>query len=344
MIRIAISSLRDLTIKKSLPGVTTLATRSLHVGKPSCQKGEKRIITVIPGDGIGPELIDSVATLLNHVNAPIEFEEVPISDIAGSRLRGSDSLNKAVDSVQKNKIGLQGFVETAVHGIERPVGMRLINKLELFANVVNVKSIPGIKTRYGNIDFTIIREQTEDAFSGLEHETVPGVVENLKIITRKQSLKIAQFAFNYAQKNKLSKVTAVHKANIMCMVINPYQFKVLVVPNLYGSILSNLGAGLIGGAGFVPGYSIGREYVLYEQGARHSFGQGAGKDVANPTGFIISAVAMLRHMNLHTYADAIYNGLMKVIKNKKIKTIDMGGHASTTEFVQAMTEQIMPIV
>ncbi|EDV20819.1 uncharacterized protein TRIADDRAFT_31316 [Trichoplax adhaerens] len=255
--------------------------------------------------------------------------------------------------------------------------MRLINKLELFANVVNVKSIPGIKTRYGNIDFTIIREQTEDAFSGLEHETVPGVVENLKIITRKQSLKIAQFAFNYAQKNKLSKVTAVHKANIMklsdglflqccrevaelypaieftemivdnaCMqmVINPYQFKVLVVPNLYGSILSNLGAGLIGGAGFVPGYSIGREYVLYEQGARHSFGHGAGKDVANPTGFIISAVAMLRHMNLHTYADAIYNGLMKVIKNKKIKTIDMGGHASTTEFVQAMTEQIMPIV
>ncbi|KAF6284403.1 isocitrate dehydrogenase (NAD(+)) 3 non-catalytic subunit beta [Rhinolophus ferrumequinum] len=229
--------------------------------------------------------------------------------------------------------------------------MRLRRKLDLFANVVHVKSLPGYMTRHNNLDLVIIREQTEGEYSSLEHESARGVIECLKIVTRTKSQRIAKFAFDYATKKGRDKVTAVHKANIMklgdglflqcceevaelypkikfetmiidncCMqlVQNPYQFDVLVMPNLYGNIIDNLAAGLVGGAGVVPGESYSAEYAVFEMGARHPFAQAVGRNIANPTAMLLSASNMLRHLNLEYHSNMIADAVKKVIKVGKV--------------------------
>ncbi|KAG2466372.1 IDH3B dehydrogenase, partial [Polypterus senegalus] len=289
-------------------------------------------VTMIPGDGVGPELMTSVKEVFKAGDVPVEFEEFHLSEV--QNMASEEKLEEVLGSMKKNRVALKVMKR----------------KLDLFANVVHVNSLPGYKTRHNNLDLVIIREQTEGEYSSLEHESVTGVIECLKIITREKSRRIAKFAFDYATKKSRSKVTAVHKANIMklgdglflqscqevaqlypkikyetmiidncCMqlVQNPYQFDVLVMPNLYGNIIDNLAAGLVGGAGVVPGESYSAEYAVFETGARHPFAQAVGRNIANPTAMLLSSANMLRHLNLEYHSSLISEAVKRVIKTGK---------------------------
>jgi len=330
-----------------------------------------RKVTLLPGDGVGPELCQHVKDVVKHTGAPIEFEEFWFSECNPIN---SASVEQVTASFNTNKVGLKGIIAVPSSSSHSDSSnMRLRKSIDLFANVVRVNSLPGLKTRHGHLDFVVIREQTEGEYSALEHESVPGVVESLKIITRAKSERIAKFAFDYAVRNGRKKVTAVHKANIMkladgqflqcckdvsknypniefeamiidncCMqlVSNPYQFDVMVMPNLYGNIVDNVSAGLVGGAGVVPGESYSSEVAVFEPGARHAFAGAVGKDHANPTAMLLAASNMLRHMQLHRYADVITKAVHTVIKNGKVRTKDVGGYASSTEFTHAIINSI----
>lgn len=246
-------------------------------------------------------------------------------------------------------------------------------ELDLFANVVYCKSIPGVKSRHQDIDIVVIRENTEGEYSGLEHEGVPGVVESLKIVTRNKSQHIAKYAFDYATRHQRKTVTAIHKANIMklsdglflrecekvaqlypniefrsmiidncCMqlVSHPQQFDVMVMPNLYGNIVSNIGAGLVGGAGVCPGKNVGRDFVLFEQGARHTGLELAFQNRANPTAMLLSATSMLRHLGLHKHWKLIEAALYHTLLKTKVRTKDIGGDASTSEFITEVAKNL----
>ncbi|KAG9509976.1 putative isocitrate dehydrogenase [NAD] subunit beta, mitochondrial, partial [Fragariocoptes setiger] len=329
--------------------------------------------TLVPGDGVGPELCHAVKSVLAAISVPIEFEEYFLSEIHPSM---SVPLEVVVDSIKQNGIALKGILSspaTDTSGDLQTLNMKIRKELDLFANVVHIKSLPGFKTKHPNLDFFVIREQTEGEYSALEHVSVPGVVECLKIITETKSRRIAKFAFDYATKHGRKKVTAVHKANIMklgdglflkccqetaelypqiefesmiidntCMqlVSHPQQFDVMVMPNLYGSIIDNLSAGLVGGAGVVPGASYSSDCVIHEPGARHTYGQAVGKNIANPTAMLFCASKMLRHVNLHDYATIIQTAVENVLQNGKVRTRDLGGYASTTEFTRAVIEQL----
>ena len=278
-------------------------------------KVNERKVTIVPGDGIWPELLHVVRDVFKTLAVPVHFEMQNLSEI---NPYASDSFESVVESIKRNGVCIKGII---AYPSSHPKGelytynMRLRKALDLFANVVHINSIPGLKTRHDNLNIAIIREQTEGEYSCLEHEVVPGVVESLKIITRTRSMRIAKFAFDFAARNNRQKVTAVHKANIMkladglflescrevsklypqitfesmiidncCMqlVQNPLQFDVMVMPNLYGNIVDNLAAGLVGGAGVVPGESYSGEVAVFEPGARHAFSGGVGKNIANP--------------------------------------------------------------
>jgi len=248
--------------------------------------------------------------------------------------------------------------------------------LDLFANVVHIRSMPGVTTRHKNVDLVIVREQMEGEFSCLEHETVKGVVECYKIVTEEKSRRIAKFAFDYATKHGRKKVTAVHKANIMklgdglflrccqdiaklypkiqfdsmiidnCtmqMASNPHQFDVLVMGNLYGSILDNIGAGLVGGAGIVAGSSYSPNCVVFEPGARHTYAEAVGKNVANPTAYIVMAAKMLNHVNLQYHGAMVWKALERTMKAGKYLTKDLGGQSSTEEFTFAVIHALQPL-
>ncbi|VDO45438.1 unnamed protein product [Onchocerca flexuosa] len=269
-------------------------------------------VAVIPGDGVGLEITHAVQHIVKSTGIPLEFEEVFLSEIQRSR---SVSLEDAIKIIKKNNnVALKGAIKEATSDVDRKDINRALKKgLDLFAGVSNIRTLSGIKTRHHkNLDFVVIREQTEGEYSSLEHELVPGVVECLKISTEEKLRRIAKFAFDYATKFGRHKVTAIHKANIMklgdglflriceetsklypkikfesmiidncCMqlVSRPEQFDVMVMPNLYGNIVSNLGAGLVGGAGVVAGRSIGMDAVIFEPGARHAYEQAFGKSV-----------------------------------------------------------------
>ncbi|XP_014672634.1 PREDICTED: isocitrate dehydrogenase [NAD] subunit beta, mitochondrial-like [Priapulus caudatus] len=329
-------------------------------------------VTMIPGDGVGPELMTSVKTVFKNIGVPIQFEQVFISELHSKE---SATVAEVVSSIQRNGVCLKGIISTphGVGGELQTINMKFRRALNLFANVVHVQSIPGVATRHEALDFVVIREQLEGEYSALEHESVPGVVECLKIITRANSERIAKFAFDYAVKNGRSKVTAVHKANIMklgdglflescanvaplypsikfesmiidncCMqlVSDPYQFDVMVMPNLYGNIVDNLAAGLVGGAGIVPGENYSPEYGIFEPGARHPFAHAVGRNVANPTAILLASSKLLSYMKLNSYADAIRSAVFDVIKAKKVRTKDLGGHATTSEFTIAVLNAI----
>uniref|UniRef100_A0A8C0MDF3 Isocitrate dehydrogenase [NAD] subunit, mitochondrial n=1 Tax=Canis lupus familiaris TaxID=9615 RepID=A0A8C0MDF3_CANLF len=301
-------------------------------------------VTMLPGDGVGPELMHAVKEVFKAASVPVEFQEHHLSEV--QNMASEEKLEQVLSSMKENKVAIIGKIHTPMEykGELASYDMRLRRKLDLFANVVHVKSLPGYKTRHNNLDLVIIREQTEGEYSSLEHESARGVIECLKIVTRTKSQRIAKFAFDYATKKGRGKVTAVHKANIMklgdglflqcceevaelypkikfetmiidncCMqlVQNPYQFDVLVMPNLYGNIIDNLAAGLVGGAGVVPGESYSAEYAVFETGARHPFAQAVGRNIANPTAMLLSASNMLRHLNLEYHSNMIADAVKK---------------------------------
>ncbi|GAB6024986.1 putative isocitrate dehydrogenase [NAD] subunit beta, mitochondrial [Chamberlinius hualienensis] len=329
--------------------------------------------TLIPGDGVGPELVSAVQDVFKASGVPIQFEQFFMSEMHPSL---SAPLDDVSNSITQNGIALKGVLSTPfanLHGELQSLNMRLRQQLNLFANVVHIKSLPGIKTRHTDLDFIIIREQTEGEYSALEHECVEGVVECYKIVTKKKSEQIAKFAFDYATKYGRKSVTAVHKANIMklgdglflksceeishlypkikfrdmiidnCtmqLVSKPHQFDVLVMPNLYGNIVDNLATGLVGGAGVVAGASYSADCVVFEPGARHAFSEAVGRNLANPTAMILCGCKMLRHVNLESYADMIKTALLHVLKTGKVRTRDLGGYASTTEFTHAVINSL----
>lgn len=324
-------------------------------------------ITLIPGDGIGPEVIHAAQLVLDAMKLDLAWEEAEAGAEIAAKY-GSNLPNKTLETVQRNRIALKGPTATAIGTGQGSANVALRKKLDLYANLRPVRNLPGVKTRYEGVDLVVVRENTEDLYAGLEHIVVPGVVESLKIITEKASLKIAQFAFDYARKNGRKRVTAVHKANIMklsdglfiecckrvsrnfpeitydeiivdncCMqlVRDPTRFDVLLLENLYGDIVSDLCAGLVGGLGVVPGANIGDSASVFEA-VHGSAPDIAGKNIANPTAVLLSAALMLRHMERQAEAQRLEGAIDRVLGDGKVRTPDLGGTASTIEFAQAV--------
>lgn len=354
------------------PLVTSVSNQSTAVS-PQHDVSTKVKVTLVPGDGVGPELMLCVREIYKQIGVPVEFEEILASELLPGR---SSSVDDLVSSFNRNRVGLKGVITTPALGEGgelESMNQKIRLKLDLFSHVVRIKSMPGLKLRYNNIDFIVVREQTEGEYSALEHESVPGVVESLKITTREKTRRIAKFAFDYATNHGRKKVTAVHKANIMklgdglfiqsckeiaelypnikfetmiidncCMqlVSKPQQFDVMVLPNLYGNIVANLAVGLVGGAGVVPGESYSNDCAVFEPGARHAFATAAGRNIANPTAMLLCSANLLKHINLNSYGQKIENAVYKVIKAGKFRTKDMGGHTTQSEFFRAILNSL----
>src|SRR5881396_3606629 len=326
-------------------------------------------VTLIPGDGIGPEVSAAVLRIVEAAGVDIEWEQYIVGGHAQD-LAGSSLPDEVVESVRRNKVALKGPVETPVGGGFESVNVRLRKVLDLYANLRPVRNLPGVPSRFGDVDLVIVRENTEGLYSGLEHEVVPGVVESLKVITEKASTRIARFAFEYARKNQRKKIHAIHKANIMklsdglflrcarnvakeypeitygehivdntCMqlVMNPYQYDMLVMENLYGDIISDLCAAFVGGLGLVPSANLGEQCAIFEA-VHGSAPDIAGKNIANPTAVIRCALLMLRHLGEHEAAVKIRNALERVYRDRDKLTRDVGGKAGTSEFADSVIE------
>ena len=328
-------------------------------------------ITLIPGDGIGPEVTEAVVRILKASGVSIDWDP-HIAGVVAFERTGHALPIELVDSIRRNKIALKGPVTTPIGEGFTSVNVGLRKALDLYANLRPVWNLPGVDARFNGIDLVIVRENTEDLYAGLEHEVVPGVVESLKIITEKASTRIAHFAFQHAKKHGRKKVTAIHKANIMklsdglfidsvrraareyigiayeerivdaaCMhlVMRPEQFDVLVLPNLYGDIISDLCAGLVGGLGVVGAANLGSDIGVFEA-VHGSAPDIAGKHLANPTALLLSAVLMLRHIDEGAAADRIMHALGTVLTAGSVRTRDLGGTASTLEFADAVCRQM----
>ena len=327
----------------------------------------KHAITMIPGDGIGPEVSAAVQTILAAAGLQIEWEQA--SAPADIHQRGSGRMQaELVESIRKNGVALKGPLATGIAMGPPSINVGLRKALDLYANVRPVKNLEGVKSRFEDVDLVIIRENTEDLYAGLEHEVVPGVVESLKIITEKASTRVARFAFEYARKHGRKKIHGMHKANIMkmsdglfltsvrkvaaeysdieykemiidnaCMqiVLDPYQFDMLLLTNLYGDIMSDLAAGLVGGLGVVPSGNIGTTAAIFE--AVHGTAPDiAGKGVANPTALLMSAIMMLDYLDEAKAARRIESALHKTYREGKWLTRDVGGTATTLQFTEAV--------
>ena len=327
-------------------------------------------VTLLPGEGIGPEVSRAVRRILEAAGVQIDWEEIDArAEGTTGEAKGGPVLNQtAVDSVRRNGVALKGPMATAVAGGAPSVNVALRKTLDLYANLRPVRNLPGLKSRFENVDVVIVRENTEDLYSGLEHEVVPGVVESLKIITERASTRIARFAFEYAKREGRKKIHAIHKANIMklsdglflksiravapdypeieykemivdnaCMqiVLDPQQFDVLLLPNLYGDVMSDLAAGLVGGLGVVPSGNIGDHGAMFE--AVHGTAPDiAGKGLANPTALLLSSILMLDHLGERSAARRIEAALETVYREAKHTTKDVGGPAGTNQFTDAV--------
>jgi isocitrate dehydrogenase (NAD+) len=324
-------------------------------------------VTLIPGEGIGPEVASATRRILEATGVQIDWEE--IAGRSDSSSNQEKTVNQgAVESVRRNRVALKGPMATAIAGGAPSVNVALRKTLDLYANLRPVKNMPGVKSHFQGVNLILVRENTEDLYSGLEHEVVPGVVESLKIITERASTRIAKFAFEYAKRHGRKKIHAIHKANIMklsdglflrsvravaaqfpqieykelivdnaCMqiVMDPQQFDMLLLPNLYGDVMSDLAAGLVGGLGVVPSANIGDECAMFE--AVHGTAPDiAGKGFANPTALLMSSILMLDHLGERTAAEGIQNALEKVYREAKHTTRDVGGKAGTEEFADAV--------
>src|SRR2546425_13245704 len=330
-------------------------------------------VTLIPGEGIGPEVSQAARRIIDAAGVSIEWEEV--SPRAAEERPGAELPYAAVvESVRRNRAALKGPMATAIAGGAPSVNVALRKSLDLYANLRPVKNLEGVKSRFDGVDLVIVRENTEDLYAGLEHTVVPGVVESLKIITEKASTRIARFAFEYARRHGRKKIHAIHKANIMklsdglflrsvrtvaaqfaeiqykelivdnaCMqiVMDPLQFDVLLLPNLYGDVMSDLAAGLVGGLGVVPSANIGDDCAMFE--AVHGTAPDiAGKGFANPTALLMSSILMLDHLGERTTARRIEVALEKVYHEAKHTTRDVGGPAGTDEFAEAVIAALPP--
>jgi isocitrate dehydrogenase (NAD+) len=328
-------------------------------------------ITLIPGDGIGPEVTEAVVRIIDRAGVSIEWERHDAGMAAFERT-GHPLPADLIESIQRNKVALKGPVTTPIAEGFPSVNVGLRKSLDLYANLRPVWNLAGVRARFQDVDLVIVRENTEDLYAGLEHEVVHGVVESLKIITERASTRIAEFAFSYARRHRRRKLTAVHKANIMklgdglflnsvrrvahdhtdiqyeerivdatCMhlVLHPEQFDVLLLPNLYGDIVSDLCAGLVGGLGVVGAANLGHEVAVFEA-VHGSAPDIAGKGIANPTALLLSAVLMLEHLGDHAAAERVMQGVTRVLTTTEIRTRDLGGTASTTEYADAVCRAI----
>jgi len=331
----------------------------------------KHKITLIPGDGIGPEVTKPTLAIIKAAGVKIDWE----THLAGAealKKYGSTIPKSLMDSFEKNRVALKGPVTTPVGEGFTSVNVALRQTFHLYANLRPIKNLPGVKARYQDIDLIVVRENTEGLYSGIEHEVIPGVVESLKIMTEKACTKISKFAFDFARRNGRKKVAAVHKANIMKMsdglfldcarkvaasyktigfsdvivdnaclqlVINPWQFDVLLMENLYGDILSDLAAGLVGGLGVVPGANLGDDHALFEA-VHGSAPDIKGKNIANPSAMIQAAIMMLRHLSEKAAANRISLALERVLMRGEVLTPDLGGTATTKKFADAIIREI----
>ena len=331
----------------------------------------KHKITLIPGDGIGPEVTKPTLAIIKAAGVKVEWE----SYLAGAealKKHGTTIPQSLMDSFEKNRIALKGPVTTPVGEGFSSVNVELRQSFNLFANLRPIKNLPGVRARYQGIDLIVVRENTEGLYSGIEHEVVPGVVESLKIMTEKACTRIAKFAFDYARRHNRKKISAGHNANIMklsdglfldcarkvskqyksigfddvivdnaCLqlVIDPWKFDILLMENLYGDILSDLAAGLVGGLGIVPGANLGDPYAIFET-VHGSAPDIKGKNIANPIAMIQAAVMMLHHIAERAAADRISQALEQVLSKGEVMTADLGGSATTTKFADAIIRAI----
>jgi isocitrate dehydrogenase (NAD+) len=331
----------------------------------------KHKITLIPGDGIGPEVTKPTLEIIKAAGVKIEWETY-LAGAEALKKHGTTIPKQLMDSFERNRVALKGPVTTPVGEGFTSVNVALRQTFNLYANLRPIKNLPGVKARYQGIDLIVVRENTEGLYSGIEHEVIPGVVESLKIMTEKACTKISKFAFDFARRNGRKKVAAVHKANIMKMsdglfldcarkvaasyktigfsdvivdnaclqlVINPWQFDVLLMENLYGDILSDLAAGLVGGLGVVPGANLGDKHALFEA-VHGSAPDIKGKNIANPSAMIQAAIMMLRHLSEKAAANRISLALERVLMRGEVLTPDLGGTATTKKFADAIIREI----
>ena len=328
-------------------------------------------ITLIPGDGIGPEVTEAVLRVLAATGVSFEWERHQAGIVSFER-NGQALPVELIDSIRRNKVALKGPVTTPIAQGFASVNVGLRKALDLYANLRPVQNLPGVRSRFSGVDLVIVRENTEDLYAGLEHEVVPGVIESLKIITARASTRISEFAFAYARRHGRKKVTAIHKANIMklsdglflecardvsrlypdikydekivdatCMqlVLNPDPFDVLLLENLYGDIVSDLCAGLVGGLGVVGAANLGTEVAVFEA-VHGSAPDIAGKMLANPTALLLTAVMMLRHIDEGDAADRVMRALHAVLVDGRVLTRDLGGTASTLEYADEIATRV----
>jgi isocitrate dehydrogenase (NAD+) len=328
-------------------------------------------VTLIPGDGIGPEVAAAAVRVLSATGIEFNWETVMAGAEAAGR-EGNPLPPAVLESIRRNKVALKGPTATPIGTGHRSVNVALRKTLDLYANLRPVKTLPGVKSRYDGVDIVVVRENTEDLYSGLEHVVVPGVVESIKIITERASTRIARFAFDYARAHGRKRITAVHKANIMklsdglfldccravaavhtdiaydemivdntCMqlVLDPTRFDMLLLENLYGDIVSDLCAGFIGGLGMAPGANIGEDVAVFEA-VHGSAPDIAGKNKANPIALILSGAMMLDHLGEHEKAERVRSAVHDVLREGKKLTGDLGGTAGTTEIAEAIASRL----
>lgn len=325
--------------------------------------GGKRNVTVIPGVGIGPEITDSVKRIFEAAFCPVTWDHVEDFDF---------NKEESKAALKKNEYILLGVVPQAPNS-KYVENTRIYKYLDTFCYFTHARNLPNTQTRHKGVDIVVMRENTEGEYSGVEHEVYPGVMESIKVITKVSSLRLAEYAFEFAFLSGRKKVTAVHKSNIMkkcdglfleatrevarkypqimyneliidntCMqmVKNPWQFDVMVMPNLYGSIVAHIACGITGGPGTSPGVNIGNNYNLFEQGTRHTGMDIAGKNMANPTSLILSSIIMLKHMGLPLFAAHIESALNKVYQEGAVRCVDLGGTSTTTQFTNEIVKKL----
>jgi isocitrate dehydrogenase (NAD+) len=328
-------------------------------------------VTLIPGDGIGPEVVAAAVRVLSATGIDFDWETEP-AGVSAIGEHGTPLPPRVIESVRKNRVALKGPTETPVAGGHRSVNVDMRRQLDLYANLRPVETLPGVKSRYSDVDLVVVRENTESLYSGLEHVVVPGVVESLKIITEKASLRIAAFAFEHARTHSRKRIIAVHKANIMklsdglfldccrrvakqypevrydelivdncCMqlVLDPTRFDVLLLENLYGDIVSDLCAGFIGGLGMAPGANIGDGCAVFEA-VHGSAPDIAGKNMANPMALVLSAAMMLDYLKELDAARRVRRAVHEVLREGKVLTRDLGGSHGTSEIAEAIALRV----
>lgn len=337
---------------------------------PPAKYGGRHTVTVIPGDDIGPELMLHVKTVFRRACVPVDFEEVRVTSMSSE-----EEIHNAIMAVCRNSVALKGSIKT---DYTQPPSHKSFNNmlrttLDLYASVTHFKNLPNVDTCHQDIDILVIRENTEGEYSNLEHQSVKGVIESLKIITKAKSLRIAEYAFQLAQKMGRKKVTAVHKANIMklgdglflqccgevasrypqialeSMVVDnatmqlvswPQQFDVMLMPNLYGKIVTSICTGLVGGSGLVPAANYGGLYAVFETACRQLNKNPADKNRANPTAMLLASCIMLDYLKLHSYATRIRAAVLASLGNRNIQTPDIGGQGTTAEIIQYIMDHI----